>query len=360
MSSALFDPLQLRDLVFKNRLWVPPMCQYSVLAEDGVATDWHWLHYGALARGGVGGIIVEATGILPEGRISIRDLGLWNDRQMEALRPVAEQVKSFGARIGIQLSHAGRKASMFPQWGFSVEGPMPKSDGGWSTFAPSGVPFDGYPAPVELDQRAISRIVDAFGVAASRAMEAGFDFVELHGAHGYLIHEFLSPLSNYRDDQYGGDRERRTRFLVEVLRAVRSAIGNAPLLLRLSATDWAAGGLTVDDTIYIVRTAVAETVDLIDASSGGTTPTAAIPVGPGYQVPFATAISRATGVLTAAVGMIDSPELAEHIVATGLADVVLIGREHLRNPNFAMHAASTLRAEISKVAPGPYLRAYRR
>lgn len=357
MSHLLFEPLTLRGVTFRNRIWVPPMCQYSVEKEDGVATDWHLAHLGGMARGGAGAIIVEATGVVPEGRISSKDLGLWNDVQRDALTPIVDFVHSQGSTAGIQLAHAGRKASVWPEWGTDRTGSVPLDEGGWVTDAPSALPYPGLAEPRELSESGIREIVEAFAASSKRAIEAGFDFVEIHAAHGYLLHEFLSPLSNVRTDRYGGTLENRARFLIEVVDAVRFEIGEeVPIFVRLSATDWTDGGLTLDDTVGIVELLKGRGVDLIDVSTGANVP-ARIPVGPGYQVSFAAGVRERTGVPTAAVGMITEPFQAEQILATGQADAVLLGREMLRDPHFAIRAAQALRHELPYVPP-QYLRAY--
>ena len=359
MTHALFDPITLRGLTVRNRLWVPPMCQYSVLAEDGVPTDWHLIQYGALARGGAGAVIVEATGVVPEGRISPRDLGLWNDAQRDAFAPIVDFVHGQGAAAGIQLGHAGRKASTYPGWGTDRDGTVPGDQGGWETVGPTSAPFGGYAAPRALDEAGIRHIVEAFATAARRAVRAGFDIIEIHGAHGYLIHQFLSPLSNTRTDAYGGDLDRRARLLLDVVDAVRTTVGDSvPVIVRLSATDWTDGGLTGADTSRIGGLLAERGVDLLDISTGGNVPGARIPVGPGYQVPFATAVRQTVGLPVSAVGLITDAEQAEQIVATGLADVVMVGREVLRDPNFPIRAAAALRYDLP-YRPAPFARAYR-
>ncbi|GAA2181419.1 NADH:flavin oxidoreductase/NADH oxidase [Brooklawnia cerclae] len=360
MSHALFEPITLRGLEIRNRLWVPPMCQYVVEARDGVPVPWHLMHYGSLARGGAGAIIVEATGVVPEGRISANDLGLWNDAQRDGFRPVVDLVHGLGAKIGIQLAHAGRKASVYREWGVPRSGAMSPEDGAWQTVAPSAVAFPGLAEPVALDEAGIAGVVDAFAAAARRAVDAGFDFLEIHSAHGYLLHEFLSPLSNLRTDEYGGSLENRARLLLRVVDAVRGVIEDSvPLSVRLSATEWVDGGVTVEETSQVVTWLGQHGVDLADISSGGNVAQAPIPVGPGYQVPLATAVKQATGLTVAAVGMIDEPFQAEQIVATGLADIVLVGREFLRDTSFGLHAAERLKVQLPYV-PYPYQRAFRR
>lgn len=358
MSHLLFEPLTLRGLTFRNRSWVPPMCQYSVEKHDGVATPWHVVHYGGIARGGAGAIIVEATGVTPEARISAKDLGLWNDQQRDALVPVVDFVHSQGAAVGIQLAHAGRKASTWPEWGTDHEGSLPISEGGWQTLAPSATAFTGLDEPRELTEAEIGETVAAFAASARRSMEAGFDFVEIHAAHGYLLHEFLSPLSNTRTDSYGGTPENRARILLETIDATRAEVGeDVPVLVRLSATDWTEGGLTLDDTVQISAWLKDHGVDLVDVSTGGNV-LAQIPVGPGYQTSFAAGIRERTGMPTAAVGMITEPFQAEHLLATEQADVVLLGRETLRDPNFSIRAADALRHEID-YKPAQYHHAYK-
>lgn len=362
MSKKLFDPLTLRGLTVRNRVWVPPMCQYAAVARDGVATAWHMVHYGGFARGGAGAIIVEATGVTPEGRISDKDLGLWNDEQRDALAPIVDFVHTQGAAIGIQLAHAGRKGSFWPEWGeWGVDRAhtsQPVEEGGWETLAPSALAFEGIAAPRAAEISDIDETVDAFAAAARRAVDAGFDLLEIHGAHGYLIHEFLSPLSNTRTDSYGGSLENRARLLLRIVDAVRAEAGTEiPLLVRLSATDWVEGGLTLEDTIEVVHRLRERGVDMIDVSTGGNAP-ADIPVGPGYQVPFSEGIRSATGMPTGAVGLILEPAQAEQILLTGQADVVLLGREMLRDPNFALRAAASLGHPAPPI-PLPYHRAHR-
>lgn len=361
MSQTLFEPLTLRGVEFRNRIWVPPMCQYAVEKHDGVATDWHLVHLGSFARGGAGAIIVEATAVSPEGRISAKDLGLWNDEQTTALARVVSFVHSQGAAIGIQLAHAGRKASVWPAW--NERGAerrhtsVPLDEGGWETIGPSALAYDGYARPREASLSDIEQIEQSFVDASRRAMSAGFDFIEIHAAHGYLLHEFLSPLSNARTDGFGGSLENRARLLLRIVQSVRREIGeDVPLLVRLSATDWLEDGLSIDDTVQIASWLREQGVDLIDVSSGGNTP-APIEVGPGYQVPFAAAVRQRSSIPTAAVGLILDPGQAEQILLTGQADVVLLGREVLRDPNFPLRAARELRYKNAPV-PLPYLRAY--
>ena len=340
----LFSPLTLRGITFANRVWVSPMCQYS--AVNGVATNWHDVHIGAFASGGTGMIMMEATGVSPEGRISTQCLGLWNDEQAERLKPIVKFAHQMETKIGIQLAHAGRKGSCLPPWS---DHPMASLDeGGWECVAPSAISFGGkYPTPRSLSEKEISELVGAFGSAAKRAVLAGFDLVEIHAAHGYLIHQFLSPLSNTREDEYGGSFENRIRFIVEIADAVRAAIPESmPLFVRISATDWLDGGWTIDDSVRLATILKSTGVDLIDVSSGGTSSGAPVPVGPGYQVPLAETIRKSASIATSAVGLITTPEQAEEIVASGKADAVMMGREFLRNPRWPLHAAKVLNANV--------------
>lgn len=353
----LFDPITLRGMTARNRLWVAPMCQYSAIAEDGLATDWHLAHYTALARGGAGLVMVEATGVLPQGRISPRCLGLWDQEHAAALEPLVAGAHAAGAAIGIQLNHAGRKASTYPGWGFDRTGTVPAAAGGWPTAGPSDVPFPGYEPPTALTLDGIDGIVEAFGTAARRAKQAGFDTVEIHGAHGYLIHQFLSPLSNTRTDEYGGTLENRARLLLRVAGAIRVAVGeNYPVVARLSASDWLEGGLTLDETIQVVTWLAESGVDLVDVSSGGNAP-ARIPIGPGYQVALADAVRRATGMPTSAVGLVTEAGQAAQIVLSRQADVVSVGRAVLRNPFFPLQVAAQLGVQVDYIPP-QYTRAW--
>ncbi|MFS0730784.1 NADH:flavin oxidoreductase/NADH oxidase [Curtobacterium sp. 1P10AnD] len=356
MTHVLFEPITIRDLTVRNRIWVSPMCQYSVEAQDGVPTPWHLVHLGSFAKGGAGAVVVEATGVVPEGRISPQDLGLWNDEQRDAFRPIVDFVHSQGAAAGIQLAHAGRKASTFRPWE-ADHGSMPAEQGGWQTVAPSAEAFDGYAEPRELAAEDVRVVALSFAAAARRAVDAGFDLVELHAAHGYLLHQFLSPLSNHREDQYGGSLENRARALLEVLDAVRAEVGEGfPVVVRFSATDWVDGGLTLDETVQVARWAAEHGADLADVSTGGNVASAPIPVGPGYQVPHAATVKREAGIGTIAVGMISDAFQAEQIVATGQADVVMVGREFLRDPSFPLHAAVELGVHVD-YEPQQYHRA---
>ena len=343
--SVLFSPLRLRGLELRNRVIVSPMCQYSAL--DGYANDWHLVHIGGFAKGGAGLVMLEASAITPQGRISPGDLGIWKDDHIDGLERIVRFVHGQGARVGIQLAHAGRKASMSIP--FDGEHLLTPKDGGWETIAPSAIAFAAdYSHPQALDQLGIDAVVTAFQQAARRALEAGFDLVEIHAAHGYLLHQFLSPLTNQRSDAYGGRFENRIRLLQEVVAAVRKEWpAHLPLFVRISATDWVEGGWTPDDSVELGRALRGSGVDLIDVSSGGLVPQAKIPVGPGYQVPMAARIRREAGMATAAVGMITEPQQAHSIVANGEADLVLLAREVLRDPNWPLHAAGALEERAS-------------
>ena len=350
----LFDSLRIRELEFGNRVFVSPMCQYS--SEDGFPNDWHLVHLGSRAVGGAGMVMTEATAVLPEGRISPQDLGIWSDEHVEPLRRIVRFIHEQGSVAGMQLAHAGRKASTRRPW--EGDGAVGESEGGWSNvMAPSAVRFsESYPEPRVLTRDGIREVVEAFAAAARRACDAGIRVIEIHAAHGYLIHEFLSPLSNQRDDEYGGSFENRTRVLREIVTAVRGAWPEgAPLFVRISATDWVEGGWDLEQSIALARELRALGVDLIDCSSGGTVPHAKIPVGAGYQTPFAERIRKEAEILTGAVGMITSPAQAEHIINTGQADAVLMAREFLRDPYWPLHAAAELRQSVSW--PVQYLRA---
>lgn len=348
----LFDPLALRSLTLRNRLAVSPMCQYS--AQGGRANDWHLVHLGARAAGGAGLVLFEATAVEARGRISPADLGLWEDAQVEPLARIVRFVDAQGAAAGVQLAHAGRKASTAAPW--EGGGPVAPSAGGWPAVGPSPLPFAaGYPAPEALDEAGLRGIVAAFAAAARRAQAAGFRAIEVHAAHGYLLHQFLSPLTNRRGDAWGGSFENRTRLLREVVSAVRGAWpDDLPLLVRLSATDWVPGGWDVEQSVELCRALRALGVDLVDVSSGGLVPNAKVPAGPGYQTGFAERIRREAGIATGAVGLITSPEQADHVVRTGQADLVLLARELLRDPHFPLRAAKALGHD------GPWPRQYAR
>lgn len=337
---SLFTPLKLREIELKNRITVSPMCEYS--SHDGFANDWHLVHLGSRAVGGAALIITEATAVSPEGRISPADLGIWKDEHIEFLRRITGFIKQQGAVPGMQLAHAGRKASRTEPWNGNTQ--IAATDGGWQTLAPSAIPFvqtDMLPKALSIDD--IHKVVTDFQSAAKRALEAGFQLLEIHGAHGYLINEFLSPLANKREDEYGGSFENRSRLLIEIVRAIREIWPDTlPLFVRISASDWTEGGWTIEDSIALVEVLKNNEVDLVDCSSGGVVANASIPAAPGYQTPFAEAIRKRTGMLTGAVGIITTPAQAEEIIRSGKADLVLLAREFLRDPYFPLHAATEL------------------
>ncbi|MFJ6902997.1 NADH:flavin oxidoreductase/NADH oxidase [Streptomyces griseoluteus] len=364
--STLFEPVTLRSLTVPNRIWMAAMCQYSAAPDGdqaGVPNDWHFTHLAARATGGTGLIITEATAVSPEGRISPYDLGIWNDTQAEAFRRITAFLKSQGTVPGIQLAHAGRKASTERTWVDRGAPIAPDVQHGWTPVAPTAAPFGpGSTAPEELSTDAIEAIVGQFADAARRALDAGFEVVEVHGAHGYLVHQFLSPHSNRRTDAYGGDFAGRTRFALEVVDAVRAVWpDDMPVFFRVSATDWLREngddreGWTAEETVRLAKELRARGVDLLDVSTGGNVPDVKIPVGPDYQVPYAQRVREEAGLPVAAVGMITDPEQAEAIVASGKADAVLLGRELLRDPYWARHAATKLGGEVS--TPDQYHRA---
>lgn len=351
--SALFSPIKIRSIEFKNRIAVSPMCMYS--SEDGFANDWHLVHFGSRAVGGAGLVVCEATAVSPEGRITPNDLGIWKDEHVEGLKRITSFLEAHGAVPGIQLAHAGRKASHSSPWtGGKV---VPADEGGWQTVAPSAIPFkEGEPIPEALDKQGIKKVLADFEAAAQRALNAGFKVVEIHAAHGYLLQEFLSPISNHRTDEYGGSFENRIRLLQQVVEVVRSVWPEEyPLFVRISASDWAEGGWTPDESVDLALALKDKGVDLIDCSSGGNVAKADIPVEPGYQVPFAERIREEAGMRTAAVGLIAEAKLAEAIVLGGKADLVFLGREALRNPYFPLNAAKILGIEVEW--PAQYLRA---
>lgn len=338
---SLFDPITLQDLTLPNRIWLSPMCQYSVDKQDGVPTDWHLVHLGSHAALGYGLILTEATAVTPDGRISPQDTGIWNDEQVVAWRRIVEFAHAQGTPIGVQLAHAGRKASTATPW--FGHGTVPESEGGWPTVAPSAAAFDGYAAPTALSTDQIAEIVAAFAAAARRADDAGFDVVEVHAAHGYLLHQFLSPLANRRTDSYGGSFENRTRLVLAVVDAVRAAWpAGKPLLVRISASDWVDGGWTVDESADLGGLLREHGVDLVDTSSGGLDPAQQITVGPGYQVSFARDVRVKGGIPTGAVGLITEPAQAQQILDEGSADVVLLARVALREPAWPLRAAHEL------------------
>ena len=352
--AGLFDPLTIRDLKFANRVFVSPMCQYS--SWDGYANDWHFVHLGSRAVGGAALILTEATAVLPEGRISPQDLGIWADGHIEMLSRIVSFIHEQGSIAGMQLAHAGRKASTRRPW--EGQGKIPESEGGWKkVVAPSASAFtDNYPMPQALTSDGIQEVVAGFAAAARRACQAGFRVLEIHAAHGYLIHEFLSPLSNKRADDYGGSFENRIRLCREIVAAVRSTWPKElPLFMRISATDWINGGWNIDESVKLAAQLKLMGVDLIDCSSGGNVPHATIPVGPGYQTGFAERIRREADIMTGAVGMITSPVQAEHIIRTEQADAVIMAREFLRDPYWPLRAGRELDEQIAW--PVQYLRA---
>ncbi len=351
----LFEPLTVRGITLRNRIGVSPMCQYSYT--DGMSNDWQMVHLGARAAGGAGLVMAEATAVEGRGRITPDDLGIWSDAHIEPLSRVAQFIKAQGAVPGIQIAHAGRKASTQRPW--DGGGPLPAEDPrGWQVVGASPVPFDeGYQTPHELTQAEIGQVQSAFKAAASRALAAGFEWLEIHAAHGYLIHSFYSPIANQRSDRYGGSFENRTRFLVETACAVREAWPEElPLAVRISGTDWIDGGWAVDDSVELSRQLKSVGVDLVDCSSGGILHRVKVPVGPSYHVPISERVRREAGILTAAVGLITSPEQADEHIRNGRADVVLLGREMLRDPYWALHAAQALKQPAP--VPPQYLRAY--
>jgi 2,4-dienoyl-CoA reductase-like NADH-dependent reductase (Old Yellow Enzyme family) len=344
--STLLSPITLRELTVRNRVWVSPMCQYSSV--DGLPNDWHLMHLGQFAAGGAGLVMTEASAVVPEGRISPQDAGIWNDEQVAAWRRVTEFVHAQGAAAGMQLAHAGRKASTRRPW--EPSGSVSAEDGGWQSVGPGTDPFGRYAAPRALTDDEVAELPAAFAAAARRAVAAGFDTVELHFAHGYLVHQFYSPLSNTRTGPYGGSFDGRVRLALDIASAVRTELGeDRALLARVSATDWVEGGWTADDTVRLSRLLAGRGVDLVDVSSGGNDPAARIAVGPGYQVPFAARVRAEAGVATGAVGMITDAEQAERIVAGGEADVVFLARALLRDPHWTLRAANTLGAEVEWV-----------
>jgi 2,4-dienoyl-CoA reductase-like NADH-dependent reductase (Old Yellow Enzyme family) len=342
--NKLFSALKVRGVELKNRIAVSPMCQYSSI--NGLPTEWHLVHLGSRAVGGAALVIQEATAVSPEGRISPDDAGIWNDLQMEAYKRITDFIDSQNCIPGIQLAHAGRKGSTYSPW--KGIGEVPKAGGGWQTLSSSPIHFsDNYPNPKEMDKADIKKVIDDFCQAARRSIKAGFKLIELHMAHGYLVHEFLSPLSNIRNDEYGGSLDNRCRFALEIAQNVRGIIPtDFPLFARISSSDWVEGGWDIEDSVYLSKKLKEAGVDLIDCSSGGNAPKATIPAGPGYQIPFSERIKMEAGILTGGIGFITSPEQAEHIIRTGQADIVLLAREILRNPYWPMNAAKVLKLHV--------------
>ena len=352
--TLLFSPLTLRGTTFANRAWLAPMCQYS--AVDGSPNDWHLVHLGSRAAGGFGLLLAEATAVVPEGRISPQDTGLWHDLHIAEWRRVTDFVHERGTLVGVQLAHAGRKASTFSPFA-TGRGSVPADQGGWPTVGPSAVAFGDYAVPQALSVEEIHAVVAEFGAAAKRAVVAGFDLVEVHAAHGYLLHQFLSPLSNLRTDEYGGSLENRARFVLEVVRAVREAVGDElPVFVRFSATDYAEGGWNQQDTATVSGWAKDAGADFFDISTGGNVSGVTIPLSPGYQVPFADFVGTSAGVPVNAVGLITTAAQADKIVASGQADAVMLGREMMRDPHFALRAAHELGVEVD-YWPEAYVRA---
>lgn len=357
--SHLFSPLTLRSVTFRNRAWVAPMCQYS--AKEGLPADWHLVHLGSRAVGGAGLVLTEATAVSPEGRISPADTGLWNDAQTAAWARIAAFIREQGAVAGVQLAHAGRKASTQAPWVGHAW--VPPAEGGWAdTVAPSALAFGQLPAPRALDAGGLRKVREDFVAATRRAHAAGFEVVEVHAAHGYLLHTFLSPLSNHRTDAYGGSFDNRVRFPLEVIAAVREAWPAAlPLLVRISATDWAEGGWTAEESVELARRMKALGVDLVDCSTGGLVPDARIPIGPGYQVPFARAVRQGAGLPTGAVGLLTEPVQVEQVLAHGDADAVFLARALLRDAYWPQRAAQVLRERgAPPLPPVQYQRAWPR
>lgn len=352
----LFSPLTIKEVTFKNRIAVSPMCQYSSI--DGFANDWHMVHLGCRAVGGAALVMTEATAVSPEGRISPSDLGIWKDDHINMLKKITRFIHQHQAVSGIQLAHAGRKASHREPWNGGEM--LDEKEHGWLTVAPSAIPFSPHDhAPEALTIQGIQKVVSDFQAAAKRALIAGFMVIEIHAAHGYLINEFLSPLTNQRNDKYGGPFENRIRLLLEIIAAIKKVWPeNYPLFLRISSTDWVEGGWTIDDSIALADVVKNQGIDLIDCSSGGAVPEAKIPAAPGYQVPFAEAIKTKGGISTGAVGIIFTPQQAEEVITTGKADMVLLAREMLRDPYFPLRAAYELGYDITW--PVQYERARRK
>jgi 2,4-dienoyl-CoA reductase-like NADH-dependent reductase (Old Yellow Enzyme family) len=351
--SKLFSPLKIKEIEFKNRIFVSPMCQYS--AEDGMPNDWHFVHLGTRAVGGAALVIVEATAVSPEGRISPEDLGIWSEKHAVGFRTITNFIKSQNSIPGIQIAHAGRKASTYSPW--KGNGEVTIDNGGWETLAPGDIPFSNdYPKPKKMTKEDIDKTILCFRNAAERSIQAGFQVIEIHMAHGYLVHQFLSPLSNIRTDEYGGTFENRTRLAIKITESVREVIpSNLPLFIRISATDWVEGGWDLEQSVQLVKKLKEAGADLIDCSSGGNIKDAVIPAGPNYQIPFSEKIRKEAKILTGGVGFITQPEKAEQIINSEQADAVFLARELLRNPYWPLNAAKQLKADIHW--PKQYLRA---
>jgi 2,4-dienoyl-CoA reductase-like NADH-dependent reductase (Old Yellow Enzyme family) len=352
--SKLFSPIKIQNIELKNRIVVSPMCQYSSI--NGFPSDWHLVHLGSRAVGGAGLILTEATAVSPEGRISPDDAGIWNEEQVNAYKKITSFIKSQNSVSGIQLAHAGRKASTYSPWKGSGE--VKVENGGWITLAPSPIPFsENFPHPKEMSEEDVQLVIDQFTKAAKRSIEAGFEVIELHFAHGYLVHEFYSPISNKRKDKYGGNLENRCRFAIEIAKSVRETIPDGtPLFARISSTDWVENGWDINQSIQIAKGLKEVGVDLIDCSSGGNVSNAKIPAGPSYQIPFAEKIKKEVKILTGGVGLITTAEQAEEIISSEKADIVLLAREMLRDPYWALHAAKKLNVDLTDW-PKQYLRA---
>jgi 2,4-dienoyl-CoA reductase-like NADH-dependent reductase (Old Yellow Enzyme family) len=353
-TTTLFSPLRVRDVELRNRIGVSPMCQYS--SQDGLANEWHLVHLGSRAVGGAALVITEAAAVTPDGRISPEDLGIWDDAHVPGLRRIADFISAQGAVPGVQLAHAGRKASTKRPW--DGRGPVTAAEGGWQPVGASPIPFDdGWWEPTEMSARELERLPGRFADGAARAVDAGYAWLEIHAAHGYLLHSFLSPLSNHREDAWGGDLANRARLLLDTIRAVRAQVGEGiPVTVRVSASDWVPGGWTDADTVELAPLLAEAGADLVDCSSGGNSPHQQIEVGPGYQVPFAESVRSTSGLLTAAVGLITAPEHADEIVRHGRADLVLLARELLRDPYWPLHAARRL--GHAAAVPDQYTRAF--
>lgn len=354
MTALAAQPIRLRELELANRIWISPMCQYSAL--DGVVQDWHLAHYGALATGGAGLVIAEATAVSPEGRISPLDAGLWNDEQVEAWSRITRFAREQGTPMGVQLGHAGRKASTRAPW--EGRGSIPREEGGWDTISASPFAYDDWDAPREASVEELDQLVRDFGHAAERAVAAGFELVEIHAAHGYLLHQFLSPLTNEREDMYSGSLGNRMHLLDRIVGSVRRSVpASMPVLVRISAVDWAEGGLEEQDAVEIGWRMKSLGVDLVDVSTGGLVPQQRIPVGPMYQASFARAVRKGAGIPTSAVGMIETAEQIEQLLETDSCDAVMIGRAALRNPRFPLAALMELgespewRPQLSRAVP---------
>ncbi|GAA1856914.1 NADH:flavin oxidoreductase/NADH oxidase [Microbacterium koreense] len=354
--TLLFSPLTVRSVEMRNRLWVAPLCQYS--AVDGVVQEWHHVHLAQFASGGAGLVLAEATAVSPEGRISPEDAGIWNDEQVRAWQPITAAIRARGAVSGIQLAHAGRKASTWSPLIAGTYGSVRAADGGWETVAPSPIPYEGYTRPRAMSVAEIDGVVADFASATQRAREAGFEVLEIHAGHGYLLHQFLSRLANERTDEYGGSLENRARLLLRVVEAVRAAADDAPVFVRLSGTDWTAGGWAIDETVQVAAWAAERGADFFDISSGGAVPGERIPVSAGYQVPLAAQVKHDAGVPVSAVGLITDGAQAEQILQSGDADAVMAGREWMRDPHFALRASVELGVHVP-YWPAQYARARR-